>query len=88
MPWKEQESISSAKPGDEGSKDWLGAFNFSKRLSANNLAKIPSPEKDWLIFSAAVEAHATHLISSDVRHFGGYFGRIVEGILMCLPRTV
>jgi hypothetical protein len=44
-----------------------------------------SPEKDWPIFFAAMDAGATHLISGDVRHFGRYFGKTIEGILIVTP---
>jgi len=43
------------------------------------------PEKDVPILFAAMEAHATHLITGDVRHFGPYFGKQIEGILVLLP---
>ena len=35
------------------------------------------PAKDRPIFLAAVEAHATHLLTGDRAHFGPYFGRNV-----------
>lgn len=44
------------------------------------------PDKDAPILLAAIEAKATHLITGDVRHFGSYFGKQVEGILVLLPR--
>ena len=43
------------------------------------------PQKDWPIFSAALAACATHLITGDVRHFGPYFGKAVHGILIMTP---
>jgi len=43
------------------------------------------PEKDVPIFLAAKEARATHLITGDGRHFGPYFGRQIEGILVLSP---
>jgi uncharacterized protein len=43
------------------------------------------PEKDVPIFLAAMEARATHLITGDVRHFGGYFGHKITGILVLSP---
>jgi uncharacterized protein len=51
--------------------------------------KLPSglslPEKDTPIMLAAIEAQATHLITGDVRHFGPYFGKQIEGILILSP---
>jgi predicted nucleic acid-binding protein len=43
------------------------------------------PKKDWPIFSAALAARATHLITGDVRHFGPYFGIAIHGILIMTP---
>src|SRR5271157_3007939 len=43
------------------------------------------PDKDKPILLAAMEAHATHLITGDVRHFGPYFGKRVEGVLILTP---
>ena len=42
-------------------------------------------EKDMPILLAAMEARATHLITGDVRHFGTYFGKTIEGILVLSP---
>jgi predicted nucleic acid-binding protein len=46
---------------------------------------ISLPTKDAPILLAAVEARATHLLTGDVRHFGPYFGRKIEGIAILLP---
>jgi predicted nucleic acid-binding protein len=43
------------------------------------------PEKDVPILLAAIEARATHLLTGDLRHFGPYFGKRVEGILVLPP---
>ena len=43
------------------------------------------PEKDVPILLAAIEARATHLLTGDFRHFGSYFGKRVEGILVLPP---
>jgi uncharacterized protein len=43
------------------------------------------PDKDVPILLAAVAAQATHLITGDVRHFGRYFGKRIEGMLVSLP---
>lgn len=43
------------------------------------------PEKDVSILLAAIEARATHLLTGDVRHFGPYFGKRIEGIVIVLP---
>jgi predicted nucleic acid-binding protein len=43
------------------------------------------PDKDVPILLAAIEARATHLITGDLRHFGAYFGRKIERILVVTP---
>jgi predicted nucleic acid-binding protein len=46
---------------------------------------ITLPEKDVPIFLAAIEALATHLLTGDLRHFGPYFSRRIESILILTP---
>lgn len=47
---------------------------------------ISLPEKDVPIMLAAIEARATHLLTDgDVRHFGPYFGKKIEGVAIVLP---
>jgi uncharacterized protein len=46
---------------------------------------ISLPEKDVPIVLAAIEARATHLLTGDIRHFGPYLGRRIEGIAIVLP---
>jgi predicted nucleic acid-binding protein len=46
---------------------------------------ISLPEKDVPILLAAIEARATHLLTGDVRHFGPYLGKKIEGIAIVLP---
>jgi predicted nucleic acid-binding protein len=43
------------------------------------------PDKDAPILLAAIEARATHLLTGDVRHFGPYFGKQIEGVEIVLP---
>jgi hypothetical protein len=47
--------------------------------------EITLPDKDLPILWAAMAARATHLITGDVRHFGPYFGKRIEGTLVLLP---
>jgi predicted nucleic acid-binding protein len=49
--------------------------------------RISLPEKDAPILLAAIEARATHLLTGDVRHFGPYFGKKIEGVAVLLPGT-
>jgi uncharacterized protein len=46
---------------------------------------ISLPEKDVPILLAAIEARCTHLLTGDIRHFGPYFGRKIEGVSIVLP---
>jgi uncharacterized protein len=46
---------------------------------------ISLPEKDVPIILAALEAGCTHLLTGDVRHFGPYFGKKIEGVAIVLP---
>jgi predicted nucleic acid-binding protein len=46
---------------------------------------ISLPEKDAPILLADIAAEATHLLTGDVKHFGRYFGRIVQGVLIVRP---
>jgi hypothetical protein len=47
--------------------------------------RISLPEKDAPILLAAIEARATHLLTGDIRHFGQYLGKKIEGIAIALP---
>jgi hypothetical protein len=46
---------------------------------------ISLPEKDVPILLAAIQAGSTHLLTGDVRHFGSYFGKKIEGVAIVLP---
>jgi len=43
------------------------------------------PEKNVPILLAAIEANADHLLTGDIRHFGPYFGKKIEGVTVTLP---
>ena len=70
-------------------RERLGRLTRGLHLFDAMAGKIPReislPEKDVPIMLAAIEAHATHLLTGDVRHFGRYFGRRIGGILIMLP---
>lgn len=48
-------------------------------------ADVRLPEKDQPILQAAIHARATHLLTGDKQHFGGYFGRKLGGALVLPP---
>jgi predicted nucleic acid-binding protein len=60
----------------------LGLFDAIPREPPHGVSL---PDKDVPILLAAMEAKATHLITGDVRHFGPYFGKTIEGILVLTP---
>jgi uncharacterized protein len=49
------------------------------------LRRVSLPDKDLPILQAAIAARATHLLTGDIRHFGPYMDREVEGIVVMLP---
>jgi uncharacterized protein len=60
----------------------LALFEAAARARPHDVSL---PEKDAPILLAAIEARATHLLTGEVRHFGAYFGKRIEGILVMLP---
>ena len=47
--------------------------------------RVDLPTKDRPIVQAAIAARATHLLTGDVTHFGAFFGRSIEGVLVLPP---
>jgi uncharacterized protein len=68
----------------------IGLSNTLQLFEAGN-RRFPGgillPVKDAPILLAAIAARATHLLTGDIRHFGPYFGRKIEGIEVALPGT-
>ena len=58
---------------------------FPVDVSVPEPLRVSLPDKDWPIFFAAIAARATHLITGDIRHFGPYFGKAIQGILIMTP---
>ncbi len=48
-------------------------------------ANLVLPAKDIHIFQAAAAAGATHLLTGDKRHFGDYYGKTFDGVLILTP---
>lgn len=46
---------------------------------------ISLPEKDLPILLAAIESGAGYLLTGDIKHFGAYFGKKIEGVMILLP---
>jgi predicted nucleic acid-binding protein len=74
---------------DENQDRSLARLTQSLQLFTPSSREFPPgaslPEKDRPILLAAMEARATHLITGDIRHFGRYFGKTIEGILVLTP---
>jgi predicted nucleic acid-binding protein len=66
-------------------KDLSGSLRLVESRSPMLPRGIVLPQKDAPILIAAIEAHATHLLTGDVRHFGPYFGRKIGGVTILLP---
>jgi len=61
------------------------AIEFFEPISRALSQDLTLPDKDVPILLAAVAARATHLMTGDVRHFGRYFGKSIEGMLVSPP---
>lgn len=76
---------------EQAQRHWLTRLLSSVQLfdSPNPALSraISLPDKDKPILLATLEAQATHLITGDVRHFGPYLRKKIEGIIVLLPST-
>lgn len=54
-------------------------------VAAIGLANLGLPDKDVPILLAAVWSGATHLLTGDFKHFGAYYGKVIEGVLVMPP---
>jgi len=43
------------------------------------------PEKDRPILLTAIELQASHLLTGDTKHFGRYYGSVIEGVIILPP---
>jgi len=62
--------------------DGLQFFEAPEGLLPRGIAL---PEKDAPILLAAVAARAHYLLTGDLRHFGAYFGKRIEGVTIVSP---
>lgn len=62
-----------------------GAIEFFGPFPRGLPRDVILPDKDVPILLAAIAARATHLITGDVHHFGRYFGKSIEGMLVLPP---
>jgi predicted nucleic acid-binding protein len=58
-------------------------------IPLDKLPEVPEasalPEKDHPVLGGAIQAHATHLISGDKKHFGPFYGQIIRGVRITAP---
>jgi len=74
---------------DENRVNRLTSLIEKVQLSDAVKGDLPSsvrlPDKDAPILLAAIEAKCNYLLTGDVRHFGGYFGKPIEGVTIIRP---
>jgi uncharacterized protein len=74
---------------DEGQHSRLVRIGRSLRFVEASNRSLPRgvalPEKDVPILLAAIEAKANYLLTGDIRHFGPYLGKKIEGVTVLLP---
>ena len=85
MRWKKRELILIMKFNEPGLARLAGKVQLFDAGKHELPEGVSLPEKDVPILLAAIEARATHLLTGDLRHFGSYFGKRVEGILVLHP---
>jgi len=75
--------------GEEQQRMRLKELSGRIHLYEESRGVLPSgislPEKDAPILMAAIEAAASHLLTGDLRHFGPYLGKKIEGVAIMLP---
>jgi predicted nucleic acid-binding protein len=55
------------------------------KTTSIELAEPGLPDKDIPILLAAIGAGATYLLTGDFKHFGSYYGKSIEGVLVMPP---
>ena len=65
---------------------FLSMVQLVPDMDPNIPCPIELPEKDRPVLLAAISIKADYLLTGDMIHFGKYFGQIVRGIKICLPR--
>ena len=64
----------------------LKSVNVTDAISTVPLpAGVDLPAKDAPILQSAIAARASHLLTSDIKHFGRYFWQTIEGVLILPP---
>ena len=55
------------------------------RATSIELAEPSLPHKDVPILLAAIRSGTTHLLTGDFKHFGPYYGKAIQGVLVISP---
>ncbi len=67
-------------------EEFAGSLQFFDSFEDKLPRGISLPEKDIPILLGAIAAKANYLLTGDIRHFGAYFGKKVDGVTILLPR--
>jgi predicted nucleic acid-binding protein len=66
-------------------EELIGKMEVLGRSPGERRLAIDLSQKDRPILLGAVHSKASHLITGDFTHFGRYFGKTVEGVLILTP---
>jgi predicted nucleic acid-binding protein len=66
-------------------QELVGGMEVLMSSRGERRLKIDLPQKDQPILLGAIESKASHLITGDFTHFGRYFGKKVQGVLILTP---
>ena len=55
------------------------------RAMSIEIAELDLPDKYVPILPAAIRSGATHLLTGDFKHFGPYYGKVIQGVLVMPP---
>lgn len=90
--------LTSAHAVEEARRNLEGATRLNRldelikniRIAPEALPDQPCPiklsAKDIPVFMSALSSEATHFVTGDLRHFGKYLSKTIEGLIVCTPR--
>ncbi|MGI8743724.1 MAG: PIN domain-containing protein [Bryobacteraceae bacterium] len=87
-PYAAEEARRNLKGADQRDRleELLQSVKIISALLSDPLPEgVKLPVKDAPILQAAIAAKATHLLTSDLKHFGAYYWQIIEGVTILPP---